>query len=151
MANWCYNNISFNGRCKAFVKRLKSHDYNDCGFEIIKNGSSRCIFSLDEQDDNQFSFESKWAPPIEELVWQANKSKFSFSLDYEELAMGIYGRATYDCNTKELIDIYLPQEVFERIVSEDIGYMIDGILQEEEYTFLENELEKLINKNTWEK
>ena len=56
MANWCFNNISFSGRCKNFIKQLKKHNYNSCGFEIVKGG--RCIFYLQEIDDGIFQFET---------------------------------------------------------------------------------------------
>lgn len=144
MPNWCCNNISFSGRCKNFIKQLKAHNYNDRGFEFIKGG--RCIFYLQEIDDGVFQFESKWIPPNEELLQRAKKGRFSFENDFEELAMNIYGKAIYDAETNSYQEWYLPDEVFDKIDSTDDGeYTINGVVVDEIYTFLENEMEKLIN------
>lgn len=143
MPNWCYNTITFSGKYKAFCKRMENHDYNIQGFEFIKNG--RCIFSLEKIEDGVYSFESKWIPPIDELIQQAKKSKFSFEIDYEELGCQVYGRAYYDCRTDELKDYFLGDETFNMIEWDDDVLKINGVVCESEMEFLEIQLEKLIN------
>ena len=146
MANWCYNTIKFSGNYKNFAKQLEKYDYNNCGFEFVKNG--RCIFSLEKIQDGMYSFESKWVPPLEELIKKARRCKFSFEINYEELSMAIYGRAYYDYETNEFTDYYLDEDVLNRCNYDDNdNFTIDGILhdQEYEYEWLKSELEKLIN------
>lgn len=144
MADWCLNNISFSGRCKNFIKQLKAHNYDYRGFEFIKGG--RCIFDLQEIDDGIFQFESRWTPPNKELLERAKRGRFSFENDFEELAMNIYGKAIYDAEADSYQEWYLPKTVFDRINYIDNGECtIDGIVVDEIYTFLENEMEKLIN------
>ena len=143
MANWCYNTITFSGRYKSFSKRLEKHDYNEQGFEIIKGG--RCIFSLEKIENGMYSFESTWIAPVDELIVQAKKSKFSFEIDYEELGNQIYGRAYYDCKTDSFNDYFLGDETFNIIEWDDDILKINGVICESEMEFLETQLEKLIN------
>ena len=148
MPNWCYNTITLSGRCKNFCKQLEKHDYGIQGFEILPGKNKRCIFSLEKITENMYSFESKWIPPIEELVEKARKSKFSFEIDYEELSMGIYGKAIYNCKNDSLVEYDLPDEILNRRDFDDNGnFILDGKLCDQEYEmeWLENELEKLIN------
>ena len=147
MANWCYNTITFSGRCKNFCKQLEKHDYDVQGFEIIEDGKSRCIFSLEKIEDGMYSFESKWAPPLRELQERARKGRFSFEIDYEELGMGIYGRAYYNGAEDSYIEYNLPDETLNRRDYTDDGeFMLDGVLcsQEMEMEWLEDQLEILI-------
>lgn len=150
MANWCYNTITFSGRYKNFAKQLEKHNYEALGFEIIKDGKSRCIFQLEKIDDGMYSFESKWCPPLDELTERARKGRFSFEIDYEELANGIYGRAYFD-PSDGLHEYNLPQETLDRRSWDDNGecLCIDGILcdSDHEMEWLENELELLIKEN----
>lgn len=146
MANWCYNTITFSGNYKNFAKQLEKHNYNDCGFEFIKGG--RCMFSLEKIEDGMYSFESKWIPPIEELVKRARKGGFSFQIDYEELSMGIYGRAYYSRLEDSLVEYDLPDETLNRRDYNDDGqFMLDGKICDQEYEieWLEIQLERLVN------
>ena len=148
MPNWCYNTITLTGNYKNFAKQIEKHDYDICGFEFIKGG--RCLFSLEKIEDGMYSFESKWIPPLEELCKKAKRCKFSFEIDYEELSMGIYGKAIYSHQDDSFIDYYLPNEILNRRDYDDDGnFMLDGKVCDQEYEmeWLENELEKLINKN----
>ena len=143
MANWCYNVICLSGKYKNFAKQLKKHDYKIQGFEIVRPGeNTRCIFELDEQGEDTFSFTSKWIPPIEELVERAKKGGFSFQLDFEELGCGIYGRAYYKDGV--LDEYYLDDSIFRRTDWDDDVFRVDGEEVESESEFLEEELEKLV-------
>ena len=142
MANWCYNTITFSGNYKNFAKQLEKHNYNDCGFEFIKGG--RCIFSLEKIEDGMYSFESKWAPPLEELAQRAAKGRFSFEIDYEELGCQIYGKAYFDLENG-LTEYDLPQEVWDRQEFNDDGDLyVNGFYIESEQEWLEDQLELLI-------
>lgn len=145
MANWCYNTITFSGNYKNFAKQLEKHNYDDCGFEFIKGG--RCIFSLEKIEDGMYSFESKWIPPLDELVKKARRCKFSFEIDYEELECDIYGKAFYNHNENNLKDYYLSPEVLNMREWNDDVLKIDGVIVDEEYemVWLERQLERLIN------
>ena len=145
MANWCYNTITFSGKCKNFIKQLKKHDYNNCGFEILPGKNMKCIFELYKVDETMFSFESKWGPPLDELCERARKGRFSFEIDYEELSNQIYGRAFYNAETNEFVDYYLRDDTFNLIDWDDDICRIDGKIVESEYEFLEEELEKMMN------
>lgn len=145
MPNWCYNTITLSGKYKNFAKQLEKHDYSRCGFEFVKDG--RCIFSLEKIEEGMYSFESKWAPPIEELCIRAKRGGFSFELDFEELGCWVYGKAIFNKEDNSLIEYYLPEETMRRgEVTDDGVFLIDGKESNIcEWEFYEYELEKFIN------
>ena len=147
MANICSNVIELSGNYKAFIKQLRKHNWVD-GFELVgPEGSSGYIFDFHEITDTIFGFESKWAPPIDELALRAKKGRFSFILEYEELGMGIFGKAFFD--KENGLRIYdLPQETLDRRDwNEDGKLYIDGVEFESDLEWLEEELELFIKNS----
>jgi hypothetical protein len=145
MANYCSNTLMLSGRYKAFAKRIENHNYNDCGYLI----GEMALFDLYKSDEGIYMFESKWTPPIDDLVAKAKKSGFSFTLEYYEPGCQIYGKAEY--SKESGLSVYdLPESVFDRVSWDDEcnEMKIDGSLEHAcgyEEEFYEDELNKMIN------
>lgn len=146
MANMCNNSVTFRGTDLIEIKRLM-----DDAIKTTNNGigwlpdgidGDRYLFDVCFQDE-WYQFETKWCPPIEEMVSICRKAKVSFSMNYEELGFNIYGTAEYDYDTDILKVVGLDDEHFNRITEDGDGYLLDGEFVESIYDALDIMLEEV--------
>src|SRR5690348_7475194 len=95
MANWCYNNLTIlsdeQGKMMAWFKQVSEASQREGQLpSFLKGTDYRFIFNIVDDPDN-ITFESKWAPPVEEMCAMGKKFKCSFQMFYEESGMGVYG------------------------------------------------------------
>ena len=147
MPNWVYNELQLtNGSYKNFSKQLQAHNYMKSGFKIVKNDTSRCVFDLLKICDDFYSFYSKNAPPIDEMLERAKKGRFSFELHYEEPGNNIFGTVIYNHYDKSVITYDLDEDVFSRLTYNESGdAFVDGLPIQSDTEWLEEQLEILIN------
>ena len=96
------------------------------------------LFDFDRNGD-QWNFETRWSPPIEEIFTIARTLGVSVEMDYVETGNCIFGRMRYDHTTGEVIDICLDDSDFERVECDDDEgiYQFDGKEYDSEYEPLE--------------
>lgn len=113
MANWCYNNVTFNGPQKNLQNLLKiledmTKRCNETGLGVIpimqEISEDSYFFDIRVEDENvneesevdeifiQIRYDTKWSPNIENLKWIAMKFKVEFVQEYEESGNKIYGQ-----------------------------------------------------------
>lgn len=154
MPNWCSNYATFNGERAKEVADLfrEGENYNN---ETHHGWTPKFLGEPDKyffdisgvihEREGMVSvrFETKWAPSIEEFTAICNHFGMSGELDYEELAMGIYGKYTYDPELGGK-DVYLDPAEFDSVEydEENDTYHYDGQTCDSQYEFLENILEK---------
>ena len=97
-------------------------------------------------DDGIFQYETRWAPNTEIVEQIAKYYKVDFTLDYEEMGNGIYGKITYKDGV--LTDIYLEEEDFETYEYDEYedAYHFEGETYEGDWEILETLLERKISK-----
>ncbi len=119
MANWCYNFVQFEGSEEAiksviqlFQQMRKKETAEREGqlppFIEIEDGWMHEIYC----NDDNVSYETKWAPNIEIMQKIADHFQLSFTLSYTESAMLIYGECTYRGGV--LTDVFLDTEDFDQ-------------------------------------
>ena len=91
--------------------------------------------------DISFEFElldysTKWIPNIETVISIADYYQADFKHEYSEMAMGIFGEATYE--NGELIDTHLDFGDFNRYQWDDENgvYVFEGQTYEDDYKIL---------------
>lgn len=153
MPNWCSNYASFEGeRAKEMLDLFKEgQNYNEETYHgwapkfLVE--PDRYMFDISEVqlNDNKLTlrFDTKWAPSIEDFEKICNEYNVAGELDYEELAMGIYGRFVYEPGLGGK-DVYLDGTEIDSIEynEEDETYHYDGMVSDSQYEFLEHLLEK---------
>ena len=161
MANWCNNSLLINGKeeqvssflldIKEMYNRYEKEQQGVLPLDFTGEMSRYWFFTDDIWDieNNQITFETKWAPPIESVEFLAKKHNVSIELFYEELGNLIYGCFSYNYETKESSDIYLEDDDFDKYTSnyEESIYFFEGEEYESEYEILETILERKIKSN----
>lgn len=105
MANWCINTVVFEGTSEAieqidqlFRAMAEQGQREGCGQmpEFLQELSSGFFFTItcNEQHKGAFEYHTKWMPNTEVLRHIAAHFDVSFTQAYDELACGIFGRAT---------------------------------------------------------
>lgn len=148
MANWCSNTVTILDRDATLWQEFYSwlQEYED-NWERghIPDGitvKDSYFFSISGVEESMFSFESKWTPPIKDIVAIADKYQFSFDMDFEEPGMCIYGKIKYDCRNKQLLAKYVPQDKYpddDKETDEGVESFydeLDRLLREEEYEII---------------
>jgi hypothetical protein len=144
MANWCSNHLHATGGNvqglhelfeSARRHTLEKHE----GWTMYDN---HYLFDFDRNDD-QWNFETRWSPPIEEILAICRFGGVSVEMDYVETGNCIYGRMRYDHTTGEVIDICLDDSDFARVSYDDETdtYRFNDEVYESEYEPLNEMLE----------
>lgn len=159
MANWCSNNIFFEGEeknidalYKLFEDLIEKYKATDEGQrpDFLEDGRYMFYFYLGienkEPDNFSMMYETKWADNVDDMVQIAEKYKVDFEYYYEELGCGVYGRAIY--RNGKLDNVYLENEDFDQFEYDDEKEVY--MFREEEYDsngeILETLLEEKIAK-----
>lgn len=155
MANWCVNWVTVEGK-EANVNSLMEEvnalsvkaDVEDRGVRPSEIGDLRYMFFIYINNDDSFSFESKWTPANDSLQFLAKKHQVTITNRYSELGCMVFGQWTGDGETEE--DVWLTDEEWELAVSGDEDgsyYTYEGEEYENEEEILDiildNKIEKL--------
>jgi len=145
--------IVFEGKSEAieqiqqlFKSMAEKEQEEKCGQlpEFVSEDNGGYFFEIFQYDDvtGIYQYETKWSPNIEEVQAIAEHYNVNFTLDYEELGNGVYGRATF--SDKVLTDIYLEGEDFEKFEfdEETDTYHFEGTEYNSEWDILETLLER---------
>lgn len=141
MANWCSNTLVFTGGdFLPFKQEIIDSIGSNEGLRIFDD-SSMCIFDgQGTVEDDYIYFESRWTPPIQDLVKRAKRDSFTFNLEYYECGCQIFGKAIFDENG--LCDISLPSSVFDKITYDEDGEAyVNGEYLESVEEWLEDQLD----------
>lgn len=142
MANWCSNHLlATGGNVKGLHEIFESarrHTLEKHEGWMFTTDGDRYLFDFDRNDD-QWDFETRWSPPIEEIVIIARTLGVSVEMDYVEMSSCVYGRMRYDHTTGEVIDIYLDDSDFDRVEYDEDNdiYEFEGKVYDSEYEPLE--------------
>ncbi len=117
MANWCWNTVQFNCSDQK-LKQLQEFFAEMAAKEIKEQkGQLPAFFQTDRgylfeiSFENDFlCYETKWCPNVEVIKAIADHFEVGFILNYEELAMQVYGECVY--NNGILSDIFLDNTDF---------------------------------------
>ena len=144
MPNWCSNVLALEGNFNNFDKQIKSCIKNGKDMAICKNGM--VMFDLYRSEYGIYQFESRWSPPIEDLLKSAKKSGFSLELEYSEPGCLLFGKFNYCHLNGTITEWIVPDDKFSNIEYNDDGTVTDSDGQTmHEYEFIENNYELLIN------
>lgn len=124
MANWCFNMVVFQGEGDQLNKldgiigqMIKAEKAEDKGqlFSMVKKDTGY-LFQISYQD-GVLCYLTKWEPNTEVLIAVADELGLGYAHNYDEPAMGVYGK-----------DIYKNGELKEAFITmEDYGlYDYDG-------------------------
>lgn len=154
MANWCTNFVTFQGNETQLKKIdelfnsliLQEKETNHGQLPDGIKGTTYFFYTY-KNDLGIYSFETKWAPPIEELTQIADQYGLDFECSSEEMGSLIYGTTFY--TNKQQIDIYLDDDDFDAYdydEDKDI-YTFEGNVYESDTFILEEILERRIAKH----
>ena len=114
MANWCNNNVAFEGNEAAleqikadFIKMINRENEEYCG-QLPGYISEKRGYFFDiiwEDGDCIFNYQTKWSPNTDILIQIAERYNVEFIHDYEEMGNLIYGRNIYENENLTEIDI----------------------------------------------
>jgi hypothetical protein len=154
MANYCSNTVAFEGTTEAIgqVTQLfrtmaeKQQSENKGQLPDFVKDESGYFLDLywNEGDEDIFQYETRWAPNTEVVMQIAKYYKVNFTLDYEEMGNGVYGKIT--CKDGIITDTYLEDEDFETYEydEEEDTYHFEGETYEGDWEILETLLERKI-------
>jgi hypothetical protein len=125
MPNWCSNFIEFSSDnsegMSSFRSEMDERDPNMGWLPKFMKGDRKYLFEIyiNSENDNGFSIncESKWSPPIEELVMIADHYGINFYIEYEELNNYVFGKSEY--SDGKLFDAFLTDEEIDSVNNED--------------------------------
>lgn len=155
MANICTNTITFSGEDLSPIRNLfdeiKQENTDGYGWlpKGYDGGYSHYLFDVDvtdHVDEIIIDCWTKWAPPIEEMMYLCKNTDIHVNIHYEEMGMGLYGKFYYDSKTNEFEDVCLDDDDINRIQYDEENdiYTLDGNPIESDYEEYENMLiEKL--------
>lgn len=121
MANWCNNNVAFEGNETAlkqikadFQKMISRENEEQCGQlpDYISEKTGYFFDIIWEEGDCIFNYQTKWSPNTDILIQIAERYNVDYIHDYEEMGNLIYGRNIYEKGN--LIEIGLDDDDFEQ-------------------------------------
>jgi len=128
MANYCFNTITFTGDdlslIRGVIEQIKVEEEKGLGWipEGFSGDYHHYLFDVCAEDygtEIVFTCQTKWAPPIEELVFLCKDANIDIELQYEESGNLLYGVYYYSHKTKETTNVCLEDEDFVRVVYDD--------------------------------
>ncbi|MGO1649879.1 MAG: hypothetical protein ACTHXT_11065 [Sphingobacterium sp.] len=143
MANWCNNVVQFSGD----EQKIKEIDALFNQMALMEKETRHAQLPSFVQSDDGYCFDiraeegtiyydTKWVPNTAVLVQIADHFQTGFVHEYSEIAMGVFGEATYENGT--LIDHCLDYEDFARFDYGDDGlYTFEGESYESDMEILE--------------
>jgi len=150
MANWCVNWVTVEGKednvnslMDEVIALAAKANVEDRGVRPSEIGDLPYMFYIYINDEDSFSFESKWMPSNDSLQFLAKKHKVTITNQYTELGCMVYGQ--WRSNGVSEIDVWLTQEEWDLVVPGDEDesfYIYDG----EEYEVQEDALEEILSK-----
>lgn len=150
MANWCVNWVTIEGEevnISSLMDKVNTlsvkADVEGVGVRPSDEGNLQYMFFIYINDDDSFSFESKWSPSNDSLQFLAKKHQVTIVNRYSELGCMVFGQWTGDGETEE--DVYLTDEEWDLVVPGDE----DGsfyIYKGQEYEVQEDALEEILDK-----
>lgn len=143
MPNWCFNVVQFSGD----EQKIKEIDalFNEMALmekqtrhaqlpSFVRADDGYC-FDI-RAEEGTIYYDTKWVPNTAILVQIADHFQTGFVHEYSELAMGIFGEASYENGA--LTDHYLDYEDFTRFdYGEDGLYKFEGQSYESDMEILE--------------
>lgn len=156
MANWCNNNVAFEGEPKAIeqinelfktmIEQEKKEVFGQIP-DFVKNNKGGCFFEIYQSDTAVFNYQTRWSPNTEILQQIAERYNVDFVHDYEEMGCLVYGRATF--SDRLLTDIVLELDDFNKYdYDEEYNiYDFEGNEYESESEILETLLERKIENH----
>ncbi|WP_018675965.1 hypothetical protein [Riemerella columbina] len=154
MANWCNNILTFEGTEEQiqevdaiFQKMIDKEQQEECGQlpNFIKDGNTY-FFSIDQQSEGVYSYDTKWKPNLNEVRQIAKKVGITdFVHEYEELGCLIYGKAV--CTNNVIIEYDLENEDFEKYEfnEDECTYTFASEVYQSEWEILDILLDDRIN------
>jgi hypothetical protein len=160
MANICTNTITFSGDdlspIRNLIQEIQQENTDGYGWlpEGYKGEYSHYLFDVDVTDhDDEIIIDcwTKWAPPIEEMMYLCKNTNIHVNIHYEEMGMGLYGKFYYDSKTNEFEDVCLDDDEINRIQYDEDNdiYTLDGNPIESDYEEYENMLNKKLKQLTF--
>lgn len=126
MANWCSNWVNLSGEpeaIKGFMTEMrelnKKSIATELGVEAIDCEGSKFMFEIYADDEDSFSFTTKWSPDFGNMRFLAKKYGVSVTNRYEEFGCGVYGEWKYDSNDDSERDVFLTDEEIYSVTSEN--------------------------------
>lgn len=149
MANWCNNIVQFTAdpeKLESIEQLFKAMSFMEQQLQhgqlppFIRSDSGY-LFNIYTEGGTIY-YDTKWVPNTDILVQLADQFGVGFVHDYSELAMGIFGQATYQQGI--LTDISLDQEDFTRFEydHDQEMYTYEGSSFESEIEIMELLLER---------
>ena len=124
MANWCSNWVNLSGEpeaIKAFMEDIRALDkqsiITELGVQVIDCEDSKYMFEIYADDEESFSFSTKWSPDFGNMRLLAKKHGISVTNRYEELGCGIYGEWKTDGKSES--DVFLTDEEIDLVIPEN--------------------------------
>lgn len=140
MANWCSNHLlAMGGNVNALHELLDSARlYTLEKHEGWTRHGDNWLFDF-HRDGEQWNFETKWSPPLDEMVDICRELGVSIQMDYVEISSYVYGRLYYDHVEDVVRDIYLDDSDFDRVEYDEDNdiYKFEGKVYDSEYEPLE--------------
>ncbi len=144
MANWCSNHlIATGGNVNGLHDMMESARlYTLEKHEGWTRHGDNYLFDI-HRDGDQWNFETRWSPPLDEVIGICRELGVSVTMDYVELGCCVYGRLYYDHVEDVVRDIYLDDSDFDRVEYDEDNdiYTFDGKVYDSEYEPLERMLD----------
>ena len=127
MANWCSNWVNLSGQpegIKAFMEDIRALQKegieNKCGVGVRDDDTdSHYMFDFQTDNEDAFSFETKWCPDFGNLRTLAQKHEVMVTNRYEEFGCGIYGEWQCDGLEGSETDTCLTDDEIDMVVEVD--------------------------------
>ena len=126
MANWCSNWVNLSGQpegIKAFMCDIRALEARgieeESGVRISEDKDSRYLFDFQTDNEDAFSFETKWCPDFDTLRILAQKHGVMVTNRYEEFGCGVYGEWQCDGLEGSETDICLTDDEIDMVVEVD--------------------------------
>lgn len=150
MPNWCSNWVTVEGK-EANISSLMEEvnalsvkaSVEDRGVRPSEIGNLPYMFYIYVNDNNSFSFESKWSPTNDSLQLLAEKHHVTITNQYSETGNMFFGQWTGNGETEK--DVWLTDEEWDLVVpgDEDESFYI---YKGKEYESQEETLEQILYK-----